>query len=433
MTRVSQRWRGVALLPAAAMAVHQLRYLLAYGGGADQALSEQGHAYLSSMTPWVVFLCAAALGAFLGRLARAWRLGEAEEHSAASPLVVWVAAAAGLIALYTGQELLEGLLASGHPPGLIGVFGDGGWWALPAALFVGGVAHACVAGSTSRDALRCGSQGEGARTGSARTVRSPRPRDLAPRSAGADGRGRAGSRPAASSLELISLPRPLVAVGSIHTEKGTNMPRLARGLLLAIVTLASLPAIAGAHPGNPDFRSVIQGFSPQIPGVNVQVLNWDSDMQLSDPGHHTVVVYGYDHDQYARILPNGTVQVNQRSPAAYLNEDRYGTTPVPSSANPKAPPQWKTVNESGTFVWHDHRMHYMSPSTPPQVKDKGQRTKIFDYTIPLSVDGKPGQPRRDPLLGRPAQHVEDPVSDRRRGDRDRAADHGDLGPPSETG
>ena len=148
------------------------------------------------------------------------------------------------------------------------------------------------------------------------------------------------------------------------------MPRLARGLLLAILSLASLPAIAGAHPGNPDFRSVFQRFSPPVSGVNVQVLNWDSNYQLSDPGHHTVVIYGYDHDQYARILPDGTVQVNQRSPAAYLNEDRYGTTPVPSSAVPKAPPQWKTVNESGTFIWHDHRMHYMSPATPPQVKDK---------------------------------------------------------------
>jgi hypothetical protein len=167
------------------------------------------------------------------------------------------------------------------------------------------------------------------------------------------------------------------------------MPRLVRGLLLAILSLASLPAIAGAHPGNPDFRSVIQGFSPQIPGLNIQVLNWDSDMQLSDPGHHTVVIYGYDHDQYARILPSGTVQVNQRSPAAYLNEDRYGTTPVPPSANAKDPPQWKTVNESNTFIWHDHRMHYMSPSTPPQVKDRNQRTKIFDYAIPMTVDGKP--------------------------------------------
>jgi hypothetical protein len=123
--------------------------------------------------------------------------------------------------------------------------------------------------------------------------------------------------------------------------------------------------------------------------VNVQVLNWDSDMQLSDPGHHTIVIYGYDHDQYARILPSGTVQVNQHSPAAYLNEDRYGTTPVPPSASATAPPDWKTVNESNSFIWHDHRMHYMSPATPPQVHEKSQRTKIFDYAIPMTVDGKP--------------------------------------------
>ena len=148
MRRLSQSWRGIALVPAAGMLVHQLRYVLAYGGGADRALSEQGHAYLSSVTPWVVFICAAALGAFLGRLARAWRLGEAEEHSAASPLaVVWLTAAAGLIALYTGQELLEGLLASGHPPGLMGVFGDGGWWAVPAALLVGGVLTLALRGA----------------------------------------------------------------------------------------------------------------------------------------------------------------------------------------------------------------------------------------------------------------------------------------------
>ena len=147
MRHFSQRWRGVALVPAAALLVHQLRYVLAYGGGADQALSEQGHAYLSSVTPWVVFLFAAVLGAFLGQLARAWRLGEDEDRSAASPLVVWLAAVAGLVALYTGQELLEGLLASGHPPGLIGVFGDGGWWAIPAALFVGGLLTLALRGA----------------------------------------------------------------------------------------------------------------------------------------------------------------------------------------------------------------------------------------------------------------------------------------------
>jgi hypothetical protein len=40
--------------------------------------------------------------------------------------------------------------------------------------------------------------------------------------------------------------------------------------------------------------------------------------------------------------------------------------------------------------WHDHRMHWMSKSMPPQVKDKSKRTKVFDYAVPLSVGGQPG-------------------------------------------
>ena len=31
------------------------------------------------------------------------------------------------------QETLEGFVASGHPQGLAGVFGHGGWWAVPLA------------------------------------------------------------------------------------------------------------------------------------------------------------------------------------------------------------------------------------------------------------------------------------------------------------
>ena len=38
--------------------------------------------------------------------------------------------AVGLLAVYAGQELLEGLFATGHPQGLVGIFGDGGLWVL---------------------------------------------------------------------------------------------------------------------------------------------------------------------------------------------------------------------------------------------------------------------------------------------------------------
>ena len=67
-----RRAGSVALMPAAAFAVHQLRYWLAFGSRAGLELREQGHSYLHSVVPWIVLLIAIALGAFLCALGRAW-------------------------------------------------------------------------------------------------------------------------------------------------------------------------------------------------------------------------------------------------------------------------------------------------------------------------------------------------------------------------
>ena len=53
-----------------------------------------------------------------------------------SSVAVWLLAWAGLVAIYATQELLEELLASGHPGGVAGVLGHGGWWAVPVAAIV---------------------------------------------------------------------------------------------------------------------------------------------------------------------------------------------------------------------------------------------------------------------------------------------------------
>jgi hypothetical protein len=42
-----------------------------------------------------------------------------------------------LLAMYSLQESLEGALATGHPGGLAGVFGHGGWVAIPLSAAVG--------------------------------------------------------------------------------------------------------------------------------------------------------------------------------------------------------------------------------------------------------------------------------------------------------
>jgi hypothetical protein len=134
---VVRRGARFALMPAAALLVHQLRYALAFGGHADVQLARQGHAYLHSLAPWIVALVAVALGAFLWALGRALAGQRTLPRYTLSLTGLWLACAFALVAIYVTQELLEGLLATGHPIGLAGVFGYGGWWAIPAALCVG--------------------------------------------------------------------------------------------------------------------------------------------------------------------------------------------------------------------------------------------------------------------------------------------------------
>jgi hypothetical protein len=142
--------RGVARaasVPAAAFAVHQLRYLLTYGDAAGAALQRQGHAYVHSLVPWIVLLLALAVGAFLSGLGRALVKQTSVTRYSFSLLGLWILCSASLVAIYASQESLEGLLATGHPGGLAGVFGNGGWWAIPAALCVGFVLAALLHGA----------------------------------------------------------------------------------------------------------------------------------------------------------------------------------------------------------------------------------------------------------------------------------------------
>jgi len=127
----------VALVPPAALAVHQLRFLLAFGGSASVHLERQGHSYLHSLTPWIVLLIGLAVGVFLWALGRALGGQRSPPRYTLSLAALWVVCSLCLVAIYVAQEFLEGLFATGHPAGLAGIFGYGGLWSIPAALCVG--------------------------------------------------------------------------------------------------------------------------------------------------------------------------------------------------------------------------------------------------------------------------------------------------------
>jgi hypothetical protein len=165
---------------------------------------------------------------------------------------------------------------------------------------------------------------------------------------------------------------------------------LAAAVALFALTAAA-PTAALAHQGNPNMKSVVRALAPHVDGISLQVLGGDDRFQLSNRSKETVLVQGYDKEPYARITPDGTVAVNHNSPAYYLNNDRYGAVTVPKTASAQATPDWHVLDKTGVFEWHDHRMHYMSRDIPPIVKDKSQRTKVFDYSIPIKLGATQGK------------------------------------------
>lgn len=128
------------MLLAGLLAVHQLRYTLAFGDGAGWALAEHGHGYLAWVTPSAAALTAFALGRALVRAAAG--VGPAQARCARLRRL-WPAASIALLGVYSGQELVEGWLSQGHPDWWAGVAGSGGWTAVPLALVFGGVV-ACM-------------------------------------------------------------------------------------------------------------------------------------------------------------------------------------------------------------------------------------------------------------------------------------------------
>jgi hypothetical protein len=130
------RANGLLLMPAAVLAVHQARYTLAYGARANAELAAQGHSYLHSVVPWTILALGVGASLFVRRLARAARTGHSGAFTRLSATALWSVTTIGLIAIYAVQETLEAISASGHPAGVSGVFGHGGWYAVPSAAVV---------------------------------------------------------------------------------------------------------------------------------------------------------------------------------------------------------------------------------------------------------------------------------------------------------
>lgn len=177
---------------------------------------------------------------------------------------------------------------------------------------------------------------------------------------------------------------------------GRRAPALA-GLVLALLLALAPPA--GAHgTGGEDasnFRSDVEGIvrpggdAPvQVEGLRWQVLASDALLQVRNDTGRELLVEGYEGEPYLRVGPDGVLR-NRNSPATYLNQERYGLVDLPPTATPDAAPAWERVSSEPSWFWHDHRIHWMAATDPPQVKvDPASEIEVLRWDVPFSLEGE---------------------------------------------
>ena len=84
---------------------------------------------------------------------------------------------------------------------------------------------------------------------------------------------------------------------------------------------------------------------------------------------------------YLRFEASGEVCENRRSQTYYQNQSRNnpGAADRPDELGADVPPDWVLVSTTGSYAWHDHRIHWMSPITLPFLavaEDSGEERTV---------------------------------------------------------
>jgi hypothetical protein len=163
-----------------------------------------------------------------------------------------------------------------------------------------------------------------------------------------------------------------------------------RAVCIALDLAATLAPSVAAHGdgGARGYRSNVTAVEPPVAGLAARVLDFDDRLLVTNETGKTLVILGYDGEPYLRFTADGVFR-NERSPATYLNQDRYGRLAVPAEASARAEPRWRRVARRPRWEWHDHRIHWMSTVDPRKVRDDPDRAHhVFDWRVPARIAGE---------------------------------------------
>jgi hypothetical protein len=150
--------------------------------------------------------------------------------------------------------------------------------------------------------------------------------------------------------------------------------------LISMVSPTHLGSGDDVQPRNTE--AVVTTVSPALPeGVKVDIVGADTFVRVRSDGN-VVAIPGYEQESYIEISSTNEVRVNVNSITYLLNQTRYGSD-VPEVTTDQV--TWETVSTNGEYMWHDHRVHWMSQKPPATINDDGL---IQTWVIPLTVDAQ---------------------------------------------
>jgi hypothetical protein len=179
------------------------------------------------------------------------------------------------------------------------------------------------------------------------------------------------------------------------------MSAMRRTLLVATAALAWLavaapPASAHSVSGvsATNFQTNLRSVNPAVPGLDVNVVEAGSRLEVENRSGKELVVLGYKGEPYLRIGPDGVFE-NKLSPATYINRSRKGGTPPPEAEQAKVgETDWAKVSSEPVARWHDHRIHWMGNINPPEVRNEPDKRHIIkmnaddpQWAVPMRLAG----------------------------------------------
>lgn len=156
-------------------------------------------------------------------------------------------------------------------------------------------------------------------------------------------------------------------------------------LLALALALAFAPALAPtpaqAHSEIPGFRNVLDGVTPSVPGVRIEVVtSAAAQLVAENPTPVPLEIVAAGGEGFLRI-GSGGVEANLASPDWYRSATPEGDGRVPSTAVAGAAPNWVRISVESTWGWFDHRLHSTRSDQVPAGAE-GAAIRLGSWTVP---------------------------------------------------